>query len=182
MTVDGVFLLREERREFGIQSIEKLLHGCRSFISHVGDAEGFPLDFSVSAVDRKRVFVLHGFDPATLVEVIGGDEAGEGEGAESFRWQVLEAVFRAPGMDHGIIRGMTGVAGLKAFSHHDINALFQGVEVWDGRSGRGVVSSVILGEFAEVKVVSAVFDSCGALKGFLRSDKTAKPGGRAIAF
>ena len=64
----------------------------------------------------------------------------------------------SPGVDHGIVLCVPSVAGIKAFGEHGLYALFECVEVRDRWRGRSVVGGVILGEFAEIKVVSTIFD------------------------
>ena len=61
--------------EFRIEGCKELLHRSGSFIPHVRDPEGLPFDLSVAAIDGKAMFGDDGFDPAALVEILGGHEA-----------------------------------------------------------------------------------------------------------
>ena len=91
-------------------------------------------------------------------------------------------MFGSPGVHHGIVFRMAGVTSLEPFREHDINALFQGVKVRDGRGRGRVIGGVILGEFTEVKIVAAVFNRRGTLKSGIRGHEDGKTGRKGDGF
>ena len=52
-----------------VQGGEKCSDGFDCFVAHVGDAEGFALQFSVAAIDHKAVFFSEALDPGGDVYV-----------------------------------------------------------------------------------------------------------------
>ena len=82
----------------------------------------------------------------------------------------------APGMHHGIVLFVAGVAMIEALFEYDIYALTQGVKMRDRRSGRSVVLGVVLRELTEVEVVSTIFDLGSPLQGCVRGNEDGQSG------
>lgn len=171
-----------ELGKLGVEGDEEFLHRFDGFVAHVRDAEGGAFDFSVAAVDEEAVVVADGFDPTGEVEVVGGLEATEALGLEAFGGEIFEAVSGGPLLEEGVGFFVALVAIAQAFREHVVDALFEGVDVWDGWSGRGVVLFVVLLELYEVEVVAAVGGGLGAGHGAFAGDEEGKSGGEGECF
>ncbi len=70
-----------------------------------------------------------------MVELGGGDEAGQRKRAVAFGREDLESVFRSPFVDHLIVLEVSCKAVLESFGLEVLESFLEGVEVGGGRGG-----------------------------------------------
>ena len=145
-----------------VQRGVKLIHRGLGFVAHVGDAEGFALDFPVTAVNQKSLVFgeflqfRHIHNPAAGFRTVV--HAGEGDGLKTLLREERKAVFRRPGAGHFGQLFVAGKPVFQAFGEDIFQLRLQGIDMTDARrAGRHALFRVFL-EFDKIEIITAVLE------------------------
>src|SRR5258707_748042 len=155
-----------------------LLPELGAFVAHGRDGEAASLDLAVAAVDDARVLFLQLADQGRDVDVPVVGDAGQGDRRVAFLGEEIEAVLRAPGPGDRRVFQVPRVTGVLALGHDVLDLALQRVEMRNARRGRRHARLLVLLEFEEIEVVTAVLDCLRLRAGLLRHRKHRRTGGQ----